>query len=431
MTETGVSPLCLRAGTSVAGVLRILAERPQVQDGAQPRGGAVFAAHVHRFVSEAARAVADRELVGHRAVGRRDAHVVEESDVVVGVFVGLVELLRGGGNVQLQAAAEALQDGAGVFGKRVGGERDQGGGAGQAAGRDADYGCAGGNAVPGELDTAARVEPHLKGLAAAEARIGKLGHLRPGHHQAALFGQHPHAAGGGGGVQVIEQRRDARGAGCDAPGGAVRRGVVGFIEGQVAVRIDVHLAVGLAVKREGEGDRDQAGVIVAEPGEGCAVGSRAGIVAALAHQVAVHRAAAARVEGEGAAVQVELIAAGHYAVGVFEDGDVARVAAGCGRRGQLGARAGAVQGPVAQRLPVEEPLLAPPARPCAADGLLLPRYGGGSQEDRQADERANPHRTPNDITPKMAYCLMERGEGGLRRKRWRTTCCRRRPRPRR
>ena len=66
------------------------------------------------------------DSIGEGARAGGDAHAVVDHQIIVGVLVGLVELLRGGDDIDFLRVAEALHDGGCVFGRGIVVEGDQG-----------------------------------------------------------------------------------------------------------------------------------------------------------------------------------------------------------------------------------------------------------------------------------------------------------------
>ena len=91
-------------------VLGILFQRAEIQHGLQPAGRSELRAQIGGNVPVAAAIVSHGGLAGHRARAGVDAEIVIEDEIVVGVVVSLIKLLRGGDDVDLLGPAKAFSD---------------------------------------------------------------------------------------------------------------------------------------------------------------------------------------------------------------------------------------------------------------------------------------------------------------------------------
>ena len=88
-------------------------------------------------------------------------------------------------------------------------------------------------------------------------------HVAPGEQQRVAVGAPEHAAGLRG-IEIVEQRRDARRAGEKARHVPIRARVLFDHEGDVAIGIDERFRIAPGVKGEGERQRQPCAVIVGE-----------------------------------------------------------------------------------------------------------------------------------------------------------------------
>ena len=97
-----------------------------------------------------------------------------------------------------------------------------------------------------------------------------------------------------GGVEIVEQRGDARRTAGHAAHGAAAAGIIAGGEGQVAVGVEEYLAVSDAVERKSEGQWKLARIVIAERDHRAALRGGGGIVAERRIRVTIARAASAR-----------------------------------------------------------------------------------------------------------------------------------------
>src|SRR5215471_7037693 len=84
------------AGNDACRIVRILAQRSHIQDGLQSGRGTEVLADVYRRIAIAAAVVTDRSLTGDRPGAGAYADRVVHHQLVIGIVVALIELLRRG-----------------------------------------------------------------------------------------------------------------------------------------------------------------------------------------------------------------------------------------------------------------------------------------------------------------------------------------------
>ena len=334
MTEYGERGIGLLGaeGNQLAGIHRVVGQGGHVHDGAQAGGRTVIGAMVGGRHAIAGADGAYGAFICDGSGGGEDAEVVIDDEVVIGVFVSFVELLRDADDIDIHCIAEAFEDRAALIGGGVMLKGDEGGAAAIGAGGDADNGGGRRGALVGELNPAIDEEDRLKGHG---GRGAELGDADPTEDHTAGIGRDADATGAGArGVEIIEEGRDARGAAGHASDGAAAAGRIAGGEGEIAIGIEEDLAVGGAEEGKGEGEGNLARIVVAEGDYGRALGCGCGIVGGGREGVAIGGGGGSGGgEEEGGAVEVELIELFDYASGIFNDGDVADVAIGGGGRG--------------------------------------------------------------------------------------------------